>query len=218
MEISQIEAYLKSSDSQERLKAIVELRHYDSDVAVPLLLSRIRDNEFIVRSFIAMGLGKKQSAEAFAALLELMQFDRDSNVRAEAANSLSFYGEVAAPHLVAAFYRDDHWLVRRSILAALIELNRPEDLLEVCLCGLAGEDPTVQEACIEGLGLFAGTTKQDIALEKLLSLAQSESWRTRSRVAKTLGKFDDAKATEALMQLKQDEDHRVVGSVLESLL
>lgn len=218
MELNQIESYLESSDPQERLKAIVELRQYNSEVAVPLLLSRIRDREFLVRSFVAMGLGKKQSADSFAALLELMQRDRDPNVRSEASNSLSFYGEVAASHLVATFFRDEHWLVRRSILAALVELNCPEELFEVCVCGIEGEDPTVQEASVAGLGVLAGTTKQDAALEKLLSLMKAQWWSLRAQVARSLGKFNDPRVEEALLQLRQDEDHRVVGAVLESSL
>ncbi|MCU0534794.1 MAG: HEAT repeat domain-containing protein [Hydrococcus sp. Prado102] len=218
MEISQIETYLKSSDSQERLKAIVELRNYDSEVAIPLLLSVIRDREFIVRSFVAMGLGKKRSPEAFAALLELMQFDRDSNVRSEAANSISYYGEVAASHLVAAFHRDDHWLLRRSILAGLADLNCLGELLEVSICGLDGDDVTVQEACVDALGLLAGTTGQESALEKLLSLVKADWWRIRARVAKALSKYNDPRAQAALTHLKQDDDHRVVGAVLETFM
>jgi HEAT repeat protein len=218
MELNQIESYLESSDPQERLKAIVELRQYNPEVAVPLLLSRIRDREFLVRSFVAMGLGRKQSADSFAALLELIQRDRDPNVRSEACNSLSFYGEVAVSHLVATFYRDDHWLVRRSILAALVELNCPEELFEVCVCGIEGEDQTVQEASVAILSLLVGTTKQEAALEQLLSLVKAQSWHLRAQAAKSLGKFADPRVEVALSQLRQDEDHRVVGAVLESSL
>lgn len=218
MELNKIEAYLGSNDSQKRLKAIVELRNYESPIAVPLLLTKVRDREFIVRSFVAMGLGRKRSTEAFTALLELVQRDRDSNVRSEAANSLSFYGEIALPHLVATFHRDDHWLVRRSILAALTELNCPEELFEVCLCGLEGEDPTVREASIRTMVLLAGTHKQNDALEKLLSLVDERSWQIRASVAKTLGKYKDARAQAALIKLRQDEDSRVVAAVLEHLL
>lgn len=218
MELNQIESYLESSDPQQRLKAIVELRQYNSEVAVPLLLSKVRDREFLIRSFVAMGLGRKQSADSFAALLELMQRDRDPNVRSEASNSLSFYGEVAVSHLVATFFRDEHWLVRRSILAALIELNCPEELFEVCVCGIEGEDPTVQEASIAALGILAGTTKQDAALEKLLSLVTASWWRLRAQVARSVGKFNDPRVEEALLKLRQDEDHRVVGAVLENSL
>ncbi|MEP6517637.1 hypothetical protein [Microcoleus vaginatus] len=56
--------------------------------------------------FVAMGWRQTQIAEALAALLKMMQFDRDRNVGAEAANSLSMFG--------AAFRGDDNLLVRRS--------------------------------------------------------------------------------------------------------
>ena len=218
MKIEQIKVYLQSEDSQDRLKALTELRNYGAEVAVPLLKSRIRDREFLVRSFVAMGLGKKQTAESFAALLELIQFDPDPNVRAEAANSLSLYGEVAAPHIVALFHRDSHWLIRRSIIAALFELNCPEELFDVCISGLGGEDFTVREVCVDGLGFLADSVKHGAALERLLTLVDHPSWRIRVRVAKGLNQFQEQSAQDALNQLRQDPDHRVVGAVLDGLI
>lgn len=218
MEINEIETYLNSHDLQDRLKAISELKNYDTETAVPLLKSKMRDPEFLVRSFVAMGFAKKQTADSFAALLEMLNFDRDSNVRAEAANSLSLFGKVAASHLVLAFNRDEHWLLRLSILAALVELNCTEELFDVCVCGIKGEDFAVRESSLEALGLLANTTKQEVALEKILAFVQSEEWRIRLRVAKALSRFDTPQAKESLIQLKQDEDHRVVGAALEGLL
>ena len=199
-------------------KAITELRSYDTSVAVPLLLDTKDDQDFLVRSFVAMGLGKKQNADSFAALLEMMKFERDPNVRAEAANSLSFFGAVAAPHLALMFERDEHWLVRRSILAALAELKCLEELFEVCITGLEGEDQSVKESSINCLSMLAGTSKQDLALEKLIALMNDDLWRTRLQVAKSLGKFDVERAEKALSQMKGDRDHRVAGAVLESLI
>ncbi len=218
MDIQEIETKLTSSDFSERLKAIAQLKDYDSEVAVPLLLSRIKDRQFLVRSFVAMGLGKKQTAESFAALLELIKFDRDPNVRAEAANSLSLFGQVAASHLTTLFHQDDNWLVRRSVLAALVELNCPEELFDVCSCGIQGEDVTVQEASIDGFGYLANSDKNKAALDKLLSLLKAEWWRVRVRVARALGKFEVQEAKDALVQLRQDEDYRVVGAALKALV
>ena len=218
MDLTQIKTYLASSNSQERMKAITALRSYETEVVVPLLLDTKDDKEFLVRSFVAMGLGRKQNADSFAALLEMMKFDRDPNVRAEAANSLSLFGAVAAPHLALMFDRDDHWLVRRSILAALAELKCLEELFEVCLAGIEGEDQSVKESSINCLSMFASTSKQDLALERLLALMNDDSWRIRLQVARSLGKFDSAQAQKALEQMKEDEDHRVIGAVLESLV
>ena len=98
MDIEQIKIALDDSDPQQRMKGIRELRNYEANIAAPLLLNHVDDREFLVRSFVAMGLGRKQSDAAFAALLAMIEDDRDPNVRAEAANSLSFYGDVAVDH------------------------------------------------------------------------------------------------------------------------
>jgi HEAT repeat protein len=218
MDIHQIEASLKSQNQEERLKAIAQLKHHSAEVAVPLLTSQLRAPEFLVRSFVAMGLGKQQTTESFAALFELMKCDRDPNVRAEAANSLSLFGEVAVSHLVMAFHQDDHWLLRRSILAALIEMRSPEALFDVCVCAIAGEDLTVQEAGIDGLGVLAGSVKQAEALQQLLSLKNAEGWCIRRRVALALKQFDEPEAKEALSALIKDDDHRVIAAALEGSL
>lgn len=218
MDIDLIKSCLNSSDPQDRMKGVRELRDCEPDVAIPLLKSCIKDREFLVRSFVAMGLGRKQSAESFAALLEMIKFDSDPNVRAEAANSLSLYGSVSISHLTLMFERDEHWLVRRSIIAALADLDCPQEFFEVCAIGLEGEDLTVKESCINCLSRFANTDKQDAALKKLLPLTEDEYWRTRMQTARSLGKFNCDRAIEALKRLRTDGDHRVVGAVLENLV
>ena len=218
MEIQQIKANLNNSDFSYRLKAIDALNNYQSEIAIPLLKTKLHDSEFLVRSRVAMSLAKQQNSESFAALMEMMKFDDTPNVRAEAANSLSLFGKVAIPHLVTTFYQDDHWIVRRSILAALVEMECPEDLFDVCLAALKGEEFTVQESAVDVLGLLAGSSKNTEALSKLLELVNDESERIRLRVAYALKKFDDPQAKAALENLRQDPDHRVVGAALEKLL
>lgn len=218
MKISEIQAALQSSDSQQRLRGVTALRKCDSAVALPMLLSKVDDREFMVRSFVAMGLRQTQTAEAFAALLKMMQFDRDPNVRAEAANSLSMFGTEAISHLVEAFRRDDNWLVRRSIMAALYEMQCPDAVFEICAIALGGEDLPVQEAAIDGFGLLANTQKQEEALQQLLPLVSSDNWGIRLRVARALSKFDNPQARAAVSYLAKDRDHRVAGATLEASL
>ncbi|MDJ1182162.1 HEAT repeat domain-containing protein [Roseofilum casamattae] len=218
MELHQIQTALNSSNSQDRLKAVTALKDYSSEDAVPLLMSKIGDPDFLVRSFVAMGLGRKQSPEGFPALLELLKRDPDPNVRSEAANSLSYSGQVAISHLVTAFHQDDHWLLRRSIIAALADLNAPEALYDVCLCGLDGDDLTVVEASIAALALLPNSSQEEAALQSLLSLVSSEEWRIRRKVAWALQKFNRPQAEVALQTLAKDENHRVVAAVLENAL
>ena len=218
MDIEQIIDALDNSNPQQRMKGIRELRNYESDIAAPLLLAHVNDQEFLVRSFVAMGLGRKKSDNSYTALLKMMKSDGDPNVRAEAANSLSFYGDRAVTHLRQMYEEDDHWLVRRSIIAAIADLNSPQELLEICAIGLSGDDEPVMESCISCLGLLAKTEQREAALKLLLPWADDESWRIRLQVAKSLKQFEAQTAIATLNKLKQDRDHRVVGAVLDSLL
>ncbi|MGD1908558.1 MAG: HEAT repeat domain-containing protein [Leptolyngbyaceae cyanobacterium] len=218
LDLSQIETYLKESDFQYRLKAIAALRHYPPATAIPLFIKHLRDEEFLVRSFVARELGHHLTDDAFAALLQIIKLDGNPNVRAEAANSLSLFGPVSAAHLVQMFVQDDHWLVRRSILAALTEMHCSEELYEVCTEGLNGDDPAVREAAVDALAVLSGSSKHVQALEQLLVLAQSPFERIRIHVAHACRHFDDDAAKAALNQLRQDPDHRVVGAAIEGLI
>jgi HEAT repeat protein len=152
----------------------------------------------------------------------MVKLEQDSNVKAEAANSLSFFEQIAVPHLVLAFHQNPNWLVRRSILAAMIEMNVEigcsEALIEICVQALSDEDITVQEDGIEGLRSLAGGSQHAAALSQLLNLVNSDSWQVRRRTARALKQFSDPQARAALSQLSQDADHRVVAAVLEDLL
>ncbi len=217
MELPEISDGLSNSDFQYRLKAISALRAFDPETAVPILIASLKDKEFLVRSFVARELGRQQTAASFAALLEMTKFDDTPNVRAEAANSLSLFGKISISHLVSTFCQDDHWLVRRSILAALEELDCPEQLIEVCTEGLAGDDLTIKEAAIDTLGTLANSSHHTAVLSLLLTLIQAESSRLRARVAHALQKFDEPQAQEALIELRQDPVHQVVAATLEDL-
>ena len=218
MDLNQIEAELKKSDFQYRLKAISALKEHPSDTALPVLSQHINDPEFLVRSFVARELGRHQTSESFAALLQMIRFDNTPNVRAEAANSLSLFGKVSAANLVQTFFQDDHWLVRRSILSALVDMDCPAEVLEVCELGLTVEDRAVQEASVDALGALHGAKRQSVVLDRLIDLSQTAPDYIRVRVAHALKHFDLPAAKAALIKLRQDEDHRVVGAAMEGLL
>ena len=218
MELNEIKANLKNPDYQYRLKAVAALKDYEAEIAIPLLRAQLSDSEFLVRSFIAMALGKQRTADSFATLLEIIKFDDTPNVRAEAANSLSLFGKVAIPHLLTAFYQDDHWLLRRTILAAFVDLECHPELLDICTSALKDEDTTVQESAVDALATLANSSVYLSALSQLLGVVSNDSWRMRQRAAYALKRFKDYQAKQALRLLRQDQDHRVVGAALENLL
>ena len=217
MELTQIQSFLESANPRYRMKAMVELRNHEPEVVVPLLKQRMYDKEFVVRSFVAMGLGYKQTAEGFEALLTLIEHDRDPNVVAEAANSLEKYGDRAIPYLVQLFEQNTHWLVRQSIFAALEGVS-PDVMLQLCRWGWEGEDLVVRYNAIANLAQLQGTSQGTEALGLLLEAAVAEVPMLRAQAARTLKHFDDPQAKAALMELRQDTNLRVVGATLESLL
>jgi HEAT repeat protein len=218
MDLQQIETDLQNPDFQYRTKAVSALRNYPVEVAVPILCRHLKDPEFLVRSFIARELGHQKDADSFAALLQLLQFDNTPNVQAEAANSISLFGQLATPHLVKSFLTNEHWLLRRSILAVLVDMDCPAELYEVCLAGLAGEDLTVMADAIGGLASLAGSDYRSSALPAILGLQDHEKSYIRIRVAYALKQFDEPEAKAALAKLRQDSNHQVVGAAMENLV
>jgi HEAT repeat protein len=224
MNIPDIEALLASEDPQMRLKGLVALKDHDSEAAVPVLLKHRRDSAFLVRSFVAMGLGRKRNDVAYQALLEMIATESDNNVQAEIANSLGLYGPVAADRLVALYHENDHWLVRRSILAIMPELDRPELLLEIALAALQDADQTLVQAGVVTLGMLADTSQSAPAIAAITPLLNDERWRLRVALAHALKPFaqmaseEGQVARDALIQLRQDSHYRVVAAALESLL
>ncbi len=218
MDISEIKMLLVNEDPQLRLRGLVALKDYDSEVAVPLLIQQRQDSAFLVRSFVAMGLGRKRNDAAYKALLDMLSTEPDSNVQAEISNSLGLHGPKSAERLVALFYENENWLVRRSILAIMPELESPEKLLEIALEALKDPDQTTAQAGMSTLGLLADTDQQDAALAALLPFVTDESWRSRLTLAQALKPFKTQAAKDALNQLRQDDNHKVVAATLEDLL
>jgi HEAT repeat protein len=219
MDLEQIRARIDSENPQERMRCLTALRQYPADIAVPLLISKLSDLEPLIRTFATIGLGQKRNSDAFAALIEIVHTRaNDPNLLSEAANSLALYGQPALPYLMRLFSKHPHWLVRLSILPALLELDCPAELFELSWLALQDQEETVQEAAIEHLAQFAGSPVQEIVLDALLPLLQEQSWRIRRQLAFSLQRFGSERAIAAMEKLRHDSDYRVVGAALEGSL
>lgn len=86
--LTQIEMNLRSAALDQRKAALDELATFSPDVAIPILLRLAQDPEFTLRRLAVMGLGNHHSEESFQALQEILEYEQDANVLAEAANSL----------------------------------------------------------------------------------------------------------------------------------
>ncbi len=103
-------------------------------------------------------------------------------------------------------------------MAAIEVTDHPEIFLKLCIWGLKGNDIIVQQSAIANLGQLAKTPQASSALEVLLEAANSSEGTIRAQVAIVLRHFDDPRAQDALMKLRQDSDYRVVGATLEGLV
>lgn len=218
MDISEIKRLLADEDPKLRLRGLVALKDYDSEAAVPLLINQRQDDAFLVRSFVAMGLGRKQNEAAYSALMEMLPTETDKNVKAEISNSLGLYGARSVDTLVSLFYDEPNWLVRRSILAIMPEMDCPQQLLEIALVALKDSDETIVQAGVATLGMLADTDYSEAALTALLPVKDAKSWRLRMYLAYALRPFDSEAATDTLTALRQDDHHKVVAAALEVLL
>ncbi|MEB3172350.1 MAG: HEAT repeat domain-containing protein [Cyanobacteriota bacterium] len=191
-QLETLRAAIRSGDPARAMPAIASLREVPPEQAIPLLLLGLEQETFMIRSLSCAGLGYKQSAQGWEALVRALEHDDDPNVRAEAANALVSYSlERAWPLLLEAFAANTHWLVRCSILSAVAELSEvPASwLLELARLAVADSDGTVRVGGAEILGRLVSEAAPDQAAE-----ARTE-----------------------LVRLQQDNDHRVVAAALNGL-
>ena len=192
-DLGELREAIASGDPLRAMPALTQLRFYEAEDAVPLLVLGTEQKPFLVRSLSCSGLGYKRTEQGWDVLTRLLGADEDPNVRAEAANALASYGvERSWPLLQAAFLIDGAWLVRCSILSALAE--QPEIkltwLLDLAQVAITDADGTVRVSGAEILGRIV-----------------------RDGIDQPIG----ANARALLQPLQQDTDHRVVAAALNGL-
>jgi len=140
---------------------------------------------------VAVRLGHKPTPAGWEPLVHTLEHDPEVAVRAEAANALVSHGlQRAWPLLLAAFERDQEWILRCSVLSAVAEHPDalPEPLLQLAQLAIADGDGTVRVGGAEILGRLV---------------------REEPAVA--------AQARAELARLQHDADHRVVAAALNGL-
>jgi HEAT repeat protein len=159
--LEQIAAQLESTNSKDRLLALVSLREVPANEAVPLIKKVLNDEILPVRSMAVFALGIKQTEECYPILAQLLETDPDYGIRADAAGALGYLADPRAfEPLVRAFYEDTEWLVRFS---AAVSLGNLGDLRakQVLLAALKGPEVVLQQAAIAALGEIKATETLD---------------------------------------------------------
>ena len=184
-----------ASDNPGRARpALASLVDATPEQAEPLLLLGLQQSDMLLRQLSCSGLGHKPTPAGWEPLVHTLQHDPEVAVRAEAANALVSHGfERAWPLVLAAFEREQEWLLRCSVLSAVAEHPevQPEQLLRLAQLAIADADGTVRVGGAEILG-------------RLVREADAASVAAEQARAELRG-------------LQQDADHRVVAAALNGL-
>lgn len=124
--------------------------------AVPGLVEALRDDDARLRNAAVKVLGEIGDPNAVPALLQIVNHERDGNIRWQATGSLSKMGKAAVPGLTAAL-QDDDWKVRRSACEALWGIAEPEAVPGLVEALLDRNDVVRQAAgsALEAMGVIA---------------------------------------------------------------
>ncbi len=215
--LQQIETQLRDPALNKRIEALNALRQVDAAIAVPMLQRLSQDADVGLRRLAVMGFGNHRSTESFVALQYFLDHEPDSNVQAEAANSIFDFGAVALPLLEDLFNRSADWLVKQTIVSLMIESNDPATLHRIITKALTDEVQTVKEAAILAFPQLWGTAFETAALAQVQQLTTDRLWRNRWRATIALQKCTDPLAHELLLKMQEDEHFRVVAATLEVL-
>lgn len=213
--LEQIKLNLRNNAINKRKMALDELATMSPDVALPILKQLAQDNDFTLRRLAVMGLGNHCTEESFQILKQLLEIEQDSNVLAEAANSIFEFGDRAIGPLQQLFTDSDNWLVRQTVISILVDSDNPDILLKVANQALSDRDQTTKETGILALSRLLNTPLKQQAFNIFNTLAEDSYWRTRWRTALALTASQDVQAKKLLAKLQQDEHYRVVAAALE---
>lgn len=214
--LQQIETDLRSKRIDVRKAALDLLATVDSDLALPILKALATERDFGLRCIAMMGFNNYLTENSFEYLKNVLKQEKDHSVLAEAANSIYDFGEIAIPPLQDLFDDCDHWLVRHTIVAVLVESEEPQVLLSIAKKAIQAEVQMTQEAGILALSKLLNTPLKQEAFDLFTRLAGDRDWYLRWQTAIALKSSQEPQAREIIAKLQQDENYRVVAAALET--
>jgi len=123
--------YLKASDGQIRLEAVVALAETATPEAVEILAAILDQNgaPFYLRSAAAWALGRISTDRAVERLVQAFS-DIDQNIREEALEAVAELGDRALQHLIAGVLDDDDDIAAGAAEAIRRQALVPPDVVQ----------------------------------------------------------------------------------------
>ena len=195
-------------DGNLATSALIMLR--DSD-ATDSLVTRLNDEDSIVREDAVQALGELGSPRAVEPLITLLK-DEDSYVRKKVALALGELGSPRAVEPLITLLKDEdsdvRWMAASS-LSELGSLRAVEPLIRL----LKDKDSFVREEAAQILGELGSPR----AVEPLIRLLKDEDSYVREEAAQALGELGSPRAVEPLIRLLKDEDSDVREEAAQAL-
>jgi cyclophilin family peptidyl-prolyl cis-trans isomerase/HEAT repeat protein len=192
------------------------LQRIADERAVPALQQLLPTPGRYTRSFAIRGLGTLKQTSAVEPLLRLLEPSAKTplEVMVAAVRALADIGATAAAEPLAsiAVERGTHANLRLEAVTALGRLRAPAGLPAVQDL-ITDEWPTMRAAAIRA----AGAIDQENFVSVLSGLELDRDWRPRAALAEILGTFPPDIALARVRGMLQDEDKRVIPSVLAAL-
>ena len=165
---------LRDESSVLRGQAASSLARLGS-LAIPGLISSLKDSRPSVRQLAASALGDIGSKEAVAPLIDLVNTDQ-SGARAEAIEALGKIGDPQAVTPILGVLRTGSVAVRKRAIGALGRFNDPRSI-EALTTALSDQNEEVRQAAAVGLGDI-GDERVVARLERLADNDSSSDVRT----------------------------------------
>jgi cyclophilin family peptidyl-prolyl cis-trans isomerase/HEAT repeat protein len=193
------------------------LQRVADERAGPALQQFLQTEGRYTRAFAIRGLGTLKQSSAVEPLLRLLepQSKTSLEIMVAAVRALADIGAAAAaaPLAAIAVERGTNANLRLEAVTALGRLRAPAGLPAVQDL-ITDQWPAMRAAAIRA----AGAIDQENFVLVLSGLEPDRDWRPRAALAEVLGDFPSDLALGRLRSMLQDEDKRVIPSVLTALV
>jgi cyclophilin family peptidyl-prolyl cis-trans isomerase/HEAT repeat protein len=191
------------------------LQRVNDPRAAPVLLDLFNGEGQLTRAFAARGLGAAKDQQAAGALLTAAEdASTPLAVRIQAVRAIAALGDArggAAMRRLITSPRVDQNLQ----LEAIVALSRLRDSasIDVLLDLVSAQWPSVRAAALHALAL----TDVDTFMSSISALDPDPHWSVRAALAATLGELGRDRAQTPLTLMLNDQDQRVIPSVLDAI-
>ncbi len=186
----------------------------------------LEDDDPVVRQRAITGLWEDTSSELEATLLELVQTDPSTDVRAEAGHALGRFAELAVEHgdfpgessrlrlalMEIANDESQHELVRCQALEGLGVFGG-SDIAALIQEAFASDEPALMTAAVSAMG----RSRSAAWLDSILAVLDDDDIELRQTAATACGQIGDAAAIADLATAALDPEHDVRVAALNAL-